>query len=150
MDIARVVFRPAQPQDAWAIRHLIWKVRINPAGLDWRHFIVAVDDQGRLLGCGQLKPHTDGSREMASIAVQPQQRSRGIASAMIERLLAEAGRPLYLKCADRMQKFYEKFGFQVIMPEEMPPTFRREWQQVDWVSEHLLQRRVRLLVMRLD
>jgi N-acetylglutamate synthase-like GNAT family acetyltransferase len=150
MEIAGVIFRPAQPQDAWTIRRLIWKVHINPTGLDWRHFLVAVDDRSSLLGCGQLKPHADGSQEMASIAVQPEQRSRGIASALIERLLTKAGRPLYLKCADHMQKFYEKFNFQVIGPAEMPPTFRSEWQQVDWLSTHLLQSRVRLLVMRLD
>ncbi len=149
MDIEGVTIRPAERGEAGEIRRLIWKVRINPSGLDWRHFLVAVDEAGKLLGCGQLKPHADGSLEMASIAVQPEVRGRGIASAVIERLLAQAGRPLYLVCAARMQPFYEKFHFEVIGPEEMPPTFRREWQQVEWMTGNLLHRHNMLLVMRL-
>ncbi len=150
MEISGVVFREARQEDASSIRRLIWKVRINPSGLDWRRFLVAVDGEGKLLGCGQLKPHSDGSLEMASIAVQPEERRRGIASGVIERLLAQARRPLYLKCAAPMRAFYERFGFHVIEPEEMPPTFRHEWQQVEWIGGHVLRKRGMMLVMKLE
>src|SRR3989304_5329525 len=69
--------RPETAADAGAIRSLIFRVGINPRGLDWRRFQVAVDPGGRLVGCGQVKPHADGSRELASIAVPPKGRIDG-------------------------------------------------------------------------
>ena len=124
------MLRPAQSKDASPIRKLIWQVHINPTGLDWHHFWVAVDANDSLLGCGQLKPHWDGSLELASIAVEPQQRGLGIGRAIIDRLVGLAGRPLYLRCAAPLQSFYERFGFRVISLEEMPPSFQRDWKIV--------------------
>ncbi len=144
------LLRPALAKDAAGIRRLIWRVKINPTGLDWHHFWVAVDVQNSLLGCGQLKPHADGSLELASIAVQPSQRGKGIARAIIDRLLSQAGRPLYLRCAAPTQPFYERFGFQVIAFEEMPSSFQRDWKIVSWVKKYLFPNIPGLRVMRLD
>jgi N-acetylglutamate synthase-like GNAT family acetyltransferase len=117
--------RPATAADFPAIRALIRAVRINPLGLDWRHFIVAVSPEGEMTGCGQVKTHGDGSRELASIAVVPEWRGKGVASAIIERLLAEHPGQIYLTCRSGLGSFYERFGFRVILPDEMPPYFRR-------------------------
>ena len=61
--------RPATSADAPAIRALIRRVRINPTGLDWRRFLVAEGPEGMILACGQIKPHGDGTFELASVAV---------------------------------------------------------------------------------
>jgi hypothetical protein len=37
----KFILRPAQPADFPAIRRLIFEMRLNPFGLDWRRFIVA-------------------------------------------------------------------------------------------------------------
>ncbi|HEX9090031.1 MAG TPA: GNAT family N-acetyltransferase, partial [Anaerolineales bacterium] len=71
--------RPAMADDAPAIRQIISAVHINPLSLDWQRFVIATDGQGRLVGCGQVKTHRDGSLELASVAVQPEWRGRGIA-----------------------------------------------------------------------
>ncbi|MBM2843258.1 MAG: GCN5-related N-acetyltransferase, partial [Anaerolineales bacterium] len=97
--------RPATAADAGAIRSLIFRVGINPRDLDWRRFLVAVDVQGKLIGCGQVKPHSDGSRELASIAVRPKWRGRGLASEIIRRLMAEGGPPLWLMCRSDLADF---------------------------------------------
>jgi N-acetylglutamate synthase-like GNAT family acetyltransferase len=113
-------------KDFPAIRGLILDVHINPTGLDWRHFLVAVTPEDELIGCGQIKPHFDGSRELASIAVQEQVRGQGVARAVIQELLArETIRPLFLMCRARLESLYEKFGFYPIGPKEMPAYFRR-------------------------
>jgi N-acetylglutamate synthase-like GNAT family acetyltransferase len=123
--LGQVTVRPATQNDFPAIRALIYAVRINPMGLDWRRFLAAVDENGRLVGCGQVKPHRDGSLELASIAVVPEQRGRGVARAILERLLETYPRPLYLTCRAHLGPFYEKFGFQAVEEGEMPPYFRR-------------------------
>lgn len=120
-----VIFRKAEQQDAGKIRALIFRVGINPAGLDWRRFLVAVDETGQIVGCGQIKPHGDGTRELSSIAVLPGRQKEGIGTAIVNRLLAENELPLYLTCMARLQPYYEKFGFRTLGEEEMPPYYRR-------------------------
>jgi N-acetylglutamate synthase-like GNAT family acetyltransferase len=126
MTIVDFVIRPATRQDFSEIRALIHAVSINPTGLDWRRFLVAVTPDNALLGCGQIKPHFDGSRELASIAVQERARGQGVARAVIQELLArETRRPLYLMCRARLEPLYIKFGFHAIGLEDMPVYFQR-------------------------
>jgi len=117
--------RPAGETDAAPIRDLIHLVGINPTGLDWKRFIVAVTPEGQVIGCGQLKPHGADVLELASIAVFPDYRKQGIASAIIEHLLAKSPRPLYLTCVSTMGPFYEQFGFYTLGQDEMPRYFLR-------------------------
>jgi N-acetylglutamate synthase-like GNAT family acetyltransferase len=110
------------------IKALVQAVRINPLGLDWRRFVVALDENGAVVGCGQVKPHRDGSWELASIAVAPAWRGQGMARAIIEHLLSDSSRPLWLTCVSTLVPFYTRFGFrEVTALAEMPRYFR-------WVS----------------
>lgn len=120
-----VQLRKASKSDAQAIRALIYRVQINPMSLDWWRFVVAVDDHDRLVGCGQIKPHGDGTRELASIAVQPEWQGQGIGTQIITRLLVDSPLPLYLTCMARMEPYYTRFGFTALHSEEMPPYFHR-------------------------
>jgi N-acetylglutamate synthase-like GNAT family acetyltransferase len=147
--LAKFPVRQATREDLPEIRSLIQAVRINPTGLDWRRFRVVVAPQRTLLACGQIKAHADGSRELASIAVQEHTRGQGVARAVIEELLAfEPERPLYLMCQARLKLLYAKFGFHAIGLEEMPPYFRRIYH-VERVFNSKAQPGNRLLVMRL-
>ena len=141
--------RPARAAEASQIRDLIHQVGINPRGLDWKRFVVAVDDRDEMIGCGQLKPHGQEILELASIAVYPDHRGQGIARAIIEHLLKDSPRPLYLMCQSSLGPLYEKFGFQAIPYEEMPRHFQRISKLVGLVTT-LAQREERLLVMKLQ
>jgi len=142
--------RSATQQDFQAIKNLIYAVQINPMGLDWRRFGLAVDADDQLVGCGQIKPHKDGSIELASIAVLPEWRKLGVARAIIRHLLKHHPRPLYLTCRSKLRPFYEKFGFKVVTaPTELPPYFRRLARLVE-VLRQLGITHQRMLVMRLD
>lgn len=123
--MAAFTLRAASREDAAAIRRLIHLVGINPTGLDWHRFLIAVDASGRLLGCGQLKPHGREVIELASLAVQPEYQGQGIARAIIEQLISRAPRPLFLICRSHLGPFYEKWGFQALGLDEMPGYFRR-------------------------
>ncbi|MGB8213340.1 MAG: GNAT family N-acetyltransferase [Anaerolineales bacterium] len=144
------MIRSATRQDFPAIRALIHAVHINPTGLDWRRFLVAVTPDNELLGCGQVKRHFDGSRELASIAVQEQARGQGLARAVIQELLVrETARPLYLMCRSRLESLYAKFGFRAIGLDEMPPYFQRICR-AERIFNSKGQPEDRLLVMKLE
>lgn len=146
--MAEYALRPAGETEASAIKDLIHLVGINPTGLDWKRFIVAVKADGQIIGCGQLKPHGGGILELASIATLPDYRNQGIASAIIELLLVKSPRPLHLMCESKMGSFYEKFGFQRLPPAEMPRYFRRIVQLVG-LADLFSRSGETLLVMKL-
>lgn len=118
--------RTAAAADQPVIRGLIRRVRINPMGLDWHRFVVIEDQGGGIVACGQVKPHGDGARELASLAVTKSWRGRGLARAIIEHLKRRAGPPLWLTCREGLVPMYVRFGFvRVTAREEMTPYFRR-------------------------
>jgi len=145
---ASFILRPAVESDFPSIRALIWRARINPTGLDWRRFTVAVSGSG-VIGCGQLKPVPGGLTELASLAVEPAFRRQGVARALLEHLLDGSPRPLYLTCRSGLGGFYEKFGFVAVAPDDLPPYYRR-LQRLAGLLMELARRGETLLVMKLD
>jgi N-acetylglutamate synthase-like GNAT family acetyltransferase len=141
--------RPATAADAKTIRQIIALAHINPMGLNWQHFILAEDAEGRVIGCGQVKIHGDGSRELASIAVLPAWRGKGVARAIIEQLLELHQGRLYLTCRAMLGPMHEKFGFQSIQRDEMTPYFMRLSSLVV-IFRKLFRQPNQLLVMRRD
>lgn len=118
--------RPAIKGDAAFIRRLIRQVGINPLGLNWRRFVVAVHENETRLGCAQFKVHKDGSSELASLAVLPLYRHQGVAEALIRELLKDPKPSVYLTCRGSLVSFYERFGFQEVSDlNSMPAYFRR-------------------------
>jgi predicted N-acetyltransferase YhbS len=142
--------RPARETEDATIKSLIHLVGINPMGLDWRRFIVAVDAQDQIIATGQIKPHGAKAdlHELASIAVVPEYRGQGLARAIMEHLLRESPRPLYLTCVSSLEPFYQKFGFYSIEYDDMPRYFQRLTKLAGLVYL-LASRDEKLLVMKL-
>ena len=138
------IIRMAVEADATAIQQLVRQARLNPTGLNWRHFWVAVTPKNQVVGCVQIKPHRDGSQELASLVVAEPYRGQGIARVLVENLLQEHAGPLYLMCRSELGPFYMRFGFHSLTVDEMPTYFRRisrlaglaEWMQKE--GSHLL------------
>lgn len=125
--------RPAQKQERWAIRRLIWEVGINPIGLNWRRFWVAVDENNVLVGCAQLKPHSDGCWEFASLAVKADKRGKGVAAVLIHKMKTLKSRPIYLMCRGGLVPFYQKFGFsEILESRDLPRHFQRIYTLSSW------------------
>jgi N-acetylglutamate synthase-like GNAT family acetyltransferase len=117
--------RPATETDQTTIRRLIKEASLNRMSLNWPHFVVAEED-GAIIGVGQVKSHGDGSRELASIAVVPPLQGQGIGSALIKALLVrEQGMVLHLTCRSQLEGYYSRFGFRRLRPADYPPYFRR-------------------------
>ncbi|MCX6025665.1 MAG: GNAT family N-acetyltransferase [Chloroflexi bacterium] len=117
--------RRAQAADQAAIRSLVAANHLNPLSLRWQDFVVAVDSPDQVVGIGQVKQHSDGSRELASIAVVGARRRQGIARAIILELMSTNPAPLYLTCRSALGPFYARFGFVALGIEQMPLYFRR-------------------------
>jgi N-acetylglutamate synthase-like GNAT family acetyltransferase len=141
--------RPARETESAQIKALIHLVGINPMDLDWKRFVVATNDQDEMIGCCQLKPHGKDILELASLAVYPEQRGKGVGRALIEYLLKASPRPLYLMCESSLGPLYEKFGFREIPYGEMPRYFQRISKLAGLVTT-LARREERLLVMKLQ
>ena len=119
-----VVIRAATAGDQAAIRAIIRKAQLNPMSLDWPRFVVA-DEDGQIVAVGQVKPHRDGSRELASIAVIPSHQRQGLGRQIIRALLAREPGPLYLMCMDHNDSYYQQFGFRRVEAAALPPALRR-------------------------
>jgi N-acetylglutamate synthase-like GNAT family acetyltransferase len=118
--------RKANEDDAQSIHTLVREAGINPLGLKWERFMVAVDPSDHVVGCGQLKPHRDGSLELASLAVRESWQGRGMGRALVEALIGDVETELWLMCRSSLTPLYEKFGFsEVGMDEKQPVYFRR-------------------------
>jgi N-acetylglutamate synthase-like GNAT family acetyltransferase len=142
-----VIVRAATATDEPVIRAIVNQAGINPLGLTWPRFLVA-EAQEKIIGIGQIKPHADGSRELASIAVIPAWQGQGIARTVIQRLLAQESGPLYLMCRPSLEPFYARFGFLRIEPETMPPYFRRLSRLVNLAARLLGGRTAGVIVMK--
>lgn len=141
--------RAALESESAQIKELIHLVGINPTGLDWKRFIVAVNDKDEVIGCGQIKPHGGDIQELASIAVPPEYRGQGIARDIIEELLRKTSRPLYLMCIEHNGAMYEKFGFKPVAYEQMPRYFQRMKKVFD-IADVFRRSGEDLLVMKLE
>ncbi len=146
---AGISLRPASAADEPAIRAIVRKEGLNPLSLHWRNFLLAMNAEERIVGIGAVKQHGDGSRELASIAVVPEWRGRGVAGVVIDTLLSRESGPLYLTCRDKMAPFYERFGFRRIGEEEMTPYFRR-LSRIVGVVIHLVRAGNGPVVMKKD
>ena len=151
---ANATIRPATADDQAPIKAIIHEAGINPRNLDWPNFLIAEDTTiKQIVGIGQVKPHSDGTRELASIAVIPDRQRQGIARMVIEALLARESGMLFLICEHDNQGLYERFGFVPLQPPDMPRDLRKLWRMVRLAQPAL--RRIyspdfELVVMRRD
>jgi len=116
--------RSATPADQATINRIVRRAGINPLDLDWRRFVVA-EEGGQIVGVGQVKPHGDQSRELASLAVIPARQGQGIGAKIIHALLARETGVVFLMCRHTLERYYVRFGFRRVEREQMTPYFRR-------------------------
>jgi N-acetylglutamate synthase-like GNAT family acetyltransferase len=154
MSLPLFVLRPATAVDEPIIRALIREGRINPFGLHWPKFIVAVDAQNdTVIGCGQLKRINDEVYELASLAVTAVWRRRGVAQAIIHALQEKHQAqhphlPLWLMCESRLVPFYTQYDFVELHDyTQMPRHFARYKRLVSGMM-WLFRQRGYLAVMR--
>ncbi len=147
MSKVRFYIRKATKNDSGFIRRLILRVGINPLGLKWRRFLVAVNENGFKIGCAQVKVHKDGTRELASVAVVPFYRHQGVAHGLIRKILENQEAPIYLTCRGSLVSFNERFGFYEMLDlESMPAYFRKVKRVFTWLEKRKWSERLAVMV----
>lgn len=87
-----------------------------------RDFVVAVDENGRLLGCGALRLMWHDLAEVRSLAVHEDAQGMKLGRRIVEALIEEA-RTLDLArvfALTYQQQFFEKLGFAVVEKDIFP------------------------------
>jgi N-acetylglutamate synthase-like GNAT family acetyltransferase len=117
---------PALFEHRPVIKALVRQAGLNPFGLDWRRFTVALDPAGQVIGCVQYKPHGREVMELASLVVVTPWQGQKVGRALVEHLQAQTGPPLWLMCRSTLIPYYHHFGFQEVTElTQLPPYFRR-------------------------
>lgn len=123
MSAVPLVIRPAAPSDQPRIHVLVRRERLNPIGLDWTRFLVAEDERG-IVGAVQLRRHADGARELGSLVVAPAARGQGIATRLIDTLLAPQRDRVLMITDGAHAGHFRRWGFQPIDAREAPRSVR--------------------------
>jgi N-acetylglutamate synthase-like GNAT family acetyltransferase len=146
----QVTVRRATAADQAAIIALVRGARLNPRGLEWPGFAVAADDTGALVGVAQVRAHPDGSRELASAVVLPAVRGHGVASRLIQRLLADEAGIVYAVVDRPHAGRLGRWGFAPADPRALPRGVRRTLRVGRVVTAVLslpARRRIRLVAL---
>ena len=139
--------RRAGPDDQPLITAMVRRARLNPAGLHWEHFVVGELD-ARAVGIAQLRSHSDGTKELASLVVEPGHRGHGIATQMVEALLADVTADVYTLIDSRFASHFSRWGFTPVAPRDLPQLVRRTYlvgRAVTTVGSLLRRDRIRLI-----
>jgi N-acetylglutamate synthase-like GNAT family acetyltransferase len=141
--------RPAMRDDQAVIARMVHQAGLNPRSLDWHAFVIAeVDDEP--VGVAQVRRHSDGSRELASLVVMAEHRGRGIAGRMIDALLSETTDPVFTLLDRRYAGHFTRWDFQPIAAADLPRSMRRQLrigQLVTGIGSVVRRQRIRLLPM---
>jgi amino-acid N-acetyltransferase len=122
-----VAIRAASERDGPAVRALMRGERVNPLGLDWRNFVVAVAD-GAVVGCAQLRPAGPGAVELGSLIVHADLRRGGIGARLIDAAMARAaGRRVLAVTAAAHAPWFARWGFRGVGLAAAPWPVRRNW-----------------------
>ena len=89
---------------------------------NFREFVVAVDEDQRVLGCGALRIYSDELAEIISLAVDEAAHGAGIGRRLVQRLVGEA-RQLQLQTVFALtlqEAFFHRLGFQTVPRDNFP------------------------------
>jgi N-acetylglutamate synthase-like GNAT family acetyltransferase len=111
--------RKARPEDVGPAVALARRLGLDYPGLEDDALWVADGPDGRVAGLVALKAHPD-CLELCALGVDPGERGRGLARALVEALMAAAPGPVHL--ATVIPGFFESCGFRTIT-DDIPATF---------------------------
>ena len=117
------IIRQAERKDLPAIEQLVHSNQLNPNRLNWKRFIVATDEKDTLIGCGQIKPHFDGSYELASLVVEQNRRSLGLIKDFLIALLERSPSNSVWAIIDKNHIPLRRYGVRQVKERSQMPLY---------------------------
>ena len=108
--------------NGFARRNLMLPKSHDVLARNFREFVVAVDGDDRVVGCGALRVYNEGLAEIASLAVHEDAHGRGIGRLVVERLVEDAralGVPMVFALT-LQEIFFHRLGFRTVPRESFP------------------------------
>jgi N-acetylglutamate synthase-like GNAT family acetyltransferase len=85
---------------------------------DWLQFCWVVEQQGRFVAYGVLRPYGNYS-VLEWLQVHPKWARKGIGSTLVKTMLTQSPKPVYVNSAVRAVQFYTRLGFHKIRFKEL-------------------------------
>jgi N-acetylglutamate synthase-like GNAT family acetyltransferase len=96
---------------------VVWIIRQEQQQQCARYWVMEYD--GQIIGCGRVDVHRQHS-EIYDLFVLAEWRSCGIGQAIMQQLMAQATRPIYLASLPKAVAFYQRLGFKPIASQDLP------------------------------
>ena len=141
------VIRLARAADQADITALVREARLNPRGLHWSRFLVG-DDDGRIVGVAQVRLHSDGARELASLVGKPEYRGQGLAGHLIDGLVSSDHGRMHMLVDRPFADYFQRWGFHPTNPRSLPGSMSRQYRigrVVTSIGSLILRRRIRIV-----
>lgn len=119
--------RRAGPKDQPQIAAMVRRAHLNPSKLEWSRFMLA-EYEGRPVGVAQVRVHPDGTRELASLVVDRAMQGRGVATRMVDALLAEEKDDVFTLIDQRFVRHFERWGFSAVPATSLPRYLKRTYR----------------------
>jgi len=123
----------------------------RPGSHGTRHPLVAAvwcDNRRVQVVVAQLRRHSDGAVELASLVVEPGAREHGIATQMVDTLLADETAAVYALIDRRFVGHFARWGFSQVGRGELPPSVSRIYligRVVTTLGSLLRRQRIRIV-----
>ena len=101
----------ASVSDFEIIKKFIKQFDLDNRDLQQQQFLVAKDEQNKLIGFGRIRKHK-GCDEFCSLGVIEEFRNSGVAKELVEARIRIATQPIYLVCI--IPNYFEKLGFKIV------------------------------------
>ncbi|MEC4894013.1 MAG: GNAT family N-acetyltransferase [Oscillatoria sp. PMC 1051.18] len=107
--------------------YLFWFVLFLFLGtwINWSNYWV-VECQNKIVACALLNCYPSNS-ELAYLYVKSAWRQQNLATCLIQRIVREAPKPLYLVCKPKLVKFYARQGFVKVTWRDLSPLVKAKF-----------------------
>lgn len=124
-----IKYRKANLEDTPLILDILNSASGDIEDIKAEQFLIA-EDKNKIVGCVRIK-NINNFLMLASLAVLPDYRKKGIGSALVTRVIGgNAKRPVYLFCNVKNKSFYEKFGFKTVKNGDIPENLRKDYNDL--------------------
>ena len=115
-----IIIIPASEKDFPVIERLAKNFDLDREDATWKQFVVAKNDND-VIGLGRLRTYPECT-EIATVGVIPDERNKGVGSAIVKELVRMAPSEIFVTCV--IPSFFQKLGFETV--KHYPPVLQKK------------------------